>query len=253
MNYYKGSSGGRVFPLWRNAAATITNVHPALMEHLAMAYGRPVGPEEVMAYLAAVLAHSAFTARFKADLVRPGLRVPITADAGLFAEAVKLGCEVIWLHCYGERFAEPAAGRPAGPPRLPSGEGPFIPTGAGIPGAPEPLPETMEYDPAKLRLTVGKGFVENVPQAVWQYEVSGKNVLRQWFSYRKRNRNRPIIGDRRPPSPLDKIQPEHWLDEYTIEPHEPAARARPPHEVGARASRPLRAHPRLAAVAGVFA
>ena len=24
-----------------------------------------------------------------------------------------------------------------------------------------------------------------------------------------------IIGDRRPPSPLDKIQPDHWLPEYT--------------------------------------
>lgn len=26
---------------------------------------------------------------------------------------------------------------------------------------------------------------------------------------------RPIIGDRRPPSPLDLIQPDHWLPEYT--------------------------------------
>lgn len=25
------------------------------------------------------------------------------------------------------------------------------------------------------------------------------------------------IGDRRPPSPLDKIQPVHWLDEYTLD------------------------------------
>ena len=50
---------------------------------------------------------------------------------------------------------------------------------------------------------------------MWDYEVSGKNVLRQWFSYRKRDRSRPIIGDRRPPSPLDEIQPDHWLAEYT--------------------------------------
>jgi hypothetical protein len=26
-----------------------------------------------------------------------------------------------------------------------------------------------------------------------------------------------IIGDRRPPSPLDRIQPDHWLDEYTVD------------------------------------
>ncbi len=49
------------------------------------------------------------------------------------------------------------------------------------------------------------------------YEVSGKQVLLQWFSYRKRDRERPIIGDRRPPSPLGFLQPDHWLAEYTTE------------------------------------
>jgi hypothetical protein len=42
-------------------------------------------------------------------------------------------------------------------------------------------------------------------------------VLWHWFSYRRRNRTsrRPIIGDRRPPSPLDSIEPDNWLSEYT--------------------------------------
>jgi hypothetical protein len=48
-------------------------------------------------------------------------------------------------------------------------------------------------------------------------KVSGKQVLVQWFSYRKANRERPIIGDRRPPSPLGDIQPGYWLAEYTTE------------------------------------
>ena len=52
---------------------------------------------------------------------------------------------------------------------------------------------------------------------MWKYEVSGKQVLLQWFSYRKKNRERPIIGDRRKPSPLVDIQPDHWLAEYTTE------------------------------------
>jgi hypothetical protein len=52
---------------------------------------------------------------------------------------------------------------------------------------------------------------------VWSYEVSGKKVLLQWFSYRKAHRERPIIGDRRTPSPLGVIQPDHWLAEYTTE------------------------------------
>ena len=65
--------------------------------------------------------------------------------------------------------------------------------------------------------TFGKARIEQVPVVVWNYEVSGKRVLTQWFSYRKMNRERPIIGDRRPPSALGDIQPDHWLAEYTTE------------------------------------
>src|ERR1700733_12643503 len=53
----------------------------------------PVTPEDVMAYIAAVTAHPAFTARFKADLVRPGLRLPLAAGKALFEEAAALGRE----------------------------------------------------------------------------------------------------------------------------------------------------------------
>lgn len=214
-NYFRGNSAGRAIPLWRDAAATAPNIKAALLAHLTTTYGKPVAAPDVMAYVAALLAHPAFTARFKEDLIRPGLRVPVTADAALFDRAVALGREVIWLHTYGERFADPASGRPAAPPRMPKGQGPTIPVGGTIPGAPNPLPETMHHDPSTGRLHVGEGFIENVPTAVAEYQVSGRSVLRQWFSYRKADRTRPVIGDRRPPSALDKIQPDHWLPEYT--------------------------------------
>jgi hypothetical protein len=79
------------------------------------------------------------------------------------------------------------------------------------------MPDSINYDANKKRLLIGTGYVENVAPGVWSYEVSGKQVLLQWFSYRKANRERPIIGDRRPPSPLGNIQPDHWLAEYTTE------------------------------------
>ncbi len=78
---------------------------------LAEVYGRAVSAPDLMAYLAATIAQGAFTARFAEDLVQPGLRVPLTADPGLFNEAVEIGREVIWLHTYGERFADPGADR----------------------------------------------------------------------------------------------------------------------------------------------
>jgi hypothetical protein len=214
-NYFRGNSAGRAIPLWRDAAATVPNIKAPLLAHLSATYGKPVTASDVMAYVAALLAHPAFTARFNEDLIRPGLRVPVTADPALFDRAVTLGREVIWLHTYGERFADPASGRPAAPPRMPKGQGPTIPVGGTIPGAPNPLPDTMHHDPSTGRLHVGEGFIENVPTAVAEYQVSGRSVLRQWFSYRKADRTRPVIGDRRPPSALDKIQPDHWLPEYT--------------------------------------
>jgi hypothetical protein len=215
LHCYNGR-GGRVFPLWADVAATKPNIVPDMLALLADAYGE-VSPEDVMAYLAAVMAHPAFTKRFLPDLVQPGLRVPLTADPALFTEAAALGREVIWLHSYGERFADPEAGRAKGPPRMAEGKRPSIPVDGGIPGAPEPLPDTLAYDASKQRLNVGTGHIDNVSPEMWNYEVSGKQVVWHWFSYRKRDRTRPQIGDKRPPSPLDKIQPEHWLAEYTTD------------------------------------
>ena len=216
LHHYNGR-GGRVFSLWQDAGAAQTNMAAGLMALLGQTYGGPVTGEDVLAYVAAVVAHPAYTARFAADLVQPGLRVPLTADAGVFADAVTVGREVIWLHTFGERFADPDAGRLSAPPRLAKDAAPRVPAGGSISGDADDMPDDLRYDEPTATLHVGKGQVERVPPAVWAYEVSGKRVLTQWFSYRKRNRDRPIIGDRRPPSPLGNILPAGWPATYTTE------------------------------------
>ena len=128
-----------------------------------------------------------------------------------------LGWRIVWLHTFGERFADAAEGREPGAPRLPVGRRPQVPKGGAIPSTAEGMPDTLAYDTDKQRLQVGSGYIEPVPPAVWHYQVSGKKVLVQWFSYRKKHRERPIIGDRRKPSELGDIQPDHWLPEYTTE------------------------------------
>jgi hypothetical protein len=217
LHHYKGSFGGRVFPLWLDRDATFANMPPGLLEHFGRTYGQAASAEDVFAYLAAVAAHPAFTARFRNDLVTPGLRIPLTAEHSLFREAVDVGRTVIWLHTFGERFADGTADRPARPPRMPATIAPRIPAQGVISGGSGSLPETIDYDPTTRRLLVGKGFVENVSPEMWRYEVSGIEVLRHWFSYRKAMRERPVMGDRRPPSKLSDIQPDHWLAEYTTE------------------------------------
>lgn len=217
LHHYKGSFGGRVFPLWRDADGRDSNVRLRLLGHLTQRLGVEVGAEDIVAYVAAIAAHPGYTARFQEDLATPGLRIPLTADPKTFAEAVELGHMIIWLHTFGERMSDPAKHRPSQPPRLPAGKQPRIPKDGAIPQEPTAMPDTISYDQVKKRLLVGAGYVENVEPAVWGYEVSGKQVLVQWFSYRKANRERPIMGDRRPPSPLGNIQPDHWLAEYTTE------------------------------------
>ena len=216
LHHYNGR-GGRVFPLWANNAATSPNLDPALLAFLSIAYGRAVGAEDLFAYIVGLTAHPGYVERFSADLATPGLRIPLTADATLFTEAAALGRRVVWLHTFGERMADAGAGRPPGPPRLPISQRPSVPAGGAIPSDPDHMPDSIDHDATRERLRIGAGFIEPVPAAVWRYEVSGKQVLTQWFSYRRKTRERPLIGDRRPPSPLGDIQPDAWPAEYTTE------------------------------------
>jgi hypothetical protein len=217
LDHYKGSFGGRVFPLWRDQDATVPNLPTKLLRFLDQTYAMKIDAEDLAAYVAAVSAHPTFTSRFHEDLSTPELRIPITSDRDTFAQTSDLGRTIIWLHTFGERMSDPLNGRPAGPPRLPPAKMPRIPAKGAIPQEPAAMPDLIGYDASKKRLLVGQGYVENVEPGVWLYEVSGKQVLLQWFSYRKAHRERPIIGERRTPSPLGDIQPDHWLAEYTTE------------------------------------
>ena len=208
IDHFKGSFGGRVFPLWSDGESKSSNLQPRLLEHLGKTYGTKVSSEDLLSYIVALTAHHSFTARFRADLATPGLRIPLTADRASFQKVADLGRTIIWLHTFGEPMADLELGRPAGPPRLPAERRLRIPAEGEIPQDREAMPDAIAYDATTKRLLIGTGYVDNVEPEVWNYEVSGKKVLRQWFSYRQKNRERPIIGDRRPPSPLAFVGPD---------------------------------------------
>ena len=209
--------GGRAVPMWLDHAATTPNLRPGVVEHVRSVVGADVGPEDISAYIVGVVAGPTFTSRFADDLSTPGLHVPLTANRQTFVKAAALGRQVIWLQTFGERFVDPAAGRPASRPRLPADRAPKVPSEGTISTRPGGMADSLVYDSTKRRLLIGSGFVENVTPAMWEYNVSGMNVLTQWFSYRRANRDRPLMGDKRPPSKLEKIRPERWLPEYTTD------------------------------------
>ena len=57
---------------------------------------------------------------------------------------------------------------------------------------------------AERAIRVGTGKFGPVPKAIWEFEVSGLQVVQSWLDYRKRKR----AGKKS--SPLDDIRPERW-------------------------------------------
>lgn len=76
---------------------------------------------------------------------------------------------------------------------------------------PADYPETFEYIEQSRTLRIGAGAIAPVDPAVWNYEVSGLQVVRSWLGYRMKDRK----GKKS--SPLDDIHPERWTSEFTDE------------------------------------
>ncbi|MFY1623728.1 type ISP restriction/modification enzyme [Micromonospora sp. WMMD735] len=207
MHHFKGSEGGRVLPM--RHAGGVPNVPPLLLASLSGRLGFAVSVEDLVAYIAGTAAHRAFTPRFAEELVTPGIRVPFTADPQLWAEAVAVGHQVIWLHTYGEAFSDPTSERPKGNIRYPADDPrrPLNTTAITV----DSLPDTISHNPITETLHVGTGSFAPVTADVWEYDVGGMQVIKKWFSYRKAN-----PGGRRS-SPLDAIHVDRWPHEWTAE------------------------------------
>jgi len=211
MHYYAGR-GGRVLPLLASTDKSKPNFAPGLLELIASRFGTAVSAEDFLAYVAAVAAHPAFTERFAEDLRTPGIRVPLTGDSEVWQEAVSLGKRILWLHTRGERCVDPASGQPQGPPNVEDGgRRPLV--AVAIPDTADRYPDELTYDPDTQTLSVGEGRIAPVTQAVVDYEVSGMNVLRKWFGYRRATRPQ-TRGEQ---SALDDVRPRTWPSAYTTD------------------------------------
>lgn len=199
MHFFRGSYGAKnILPLYRDAEGRHLNLHPALLQILAQAYGHEPNGEDFASYMYAVLASPDYITLFSKELENREVRVPVTLDFHLFVKACSYGRRLIYLHSYGERFTKGQTW-PKGQARctkaIPSGD----------------LPERFSYDAASQTLSVGDGVFQPVALAVWEFEVSGLKVVQSWLGYRMRNRK----GKKS--SPLDSVIPEGWPPEFTTE------------------------------------
>lgn len=205
--------GGRVSPGYHPDGQPTSGAK--LLGALSERLGVEVSGLDLLCYVAAVVSHPGYTARFAEQLETPGVRVPLTADAELFSRAVELGREVVWTSTYGQRCADPEATRPDEDISLPPDERPM--NLDGIPSTPEGIPDTIAHtsdDPDAETddvLLVGESRFAPVPPAVWRYDVGGKPVVRQWFAYRKREPGGRVTSE------LDRITADRWSHADTVE------------------------------------
>jgi len=140
---------GRVLPLYRDPDGTRANLVPGLTALLADRLGVEPAAEDVFAWIVAATEDPA--------------RVPLTADPDVWAEGVRIGRRLVWLHTFGARFGEPEQGRP----RLPGGRRPFV--REIVP----PRPDGVDHDDEGDTLVLGTGRIGPVAREVWDLGVIG--------------------------------------------------------------------------------
>jgi hypothetical protein len=207
--HHHSARGGRVMPLYRDNEATTSNVTPGLLNQLHRYLRVEITAPDLLAYVAAVTAHNGYTKRFENELRSPGVRIPLTRDAGLWKRAIDIGREVLWLHTYGERYVDDKAGRPRGAPKLRSERRPKVQV--TIPDTEEDMPGKIGYDERAETLQVGDGRISPVPVNVWNYQVSKMRVVKHWFDYRKKKPSGKRVSD------LDHIVATSWTPTMTTE------------------------------------
>jgi hypothetical protein len=204
LHHFRGSFGGKdVIPLWRDAEASQANLPSGLFAVLNPCLGE-VTPEDFFAYCYALLATPAYVETYSEELTVPGPRVPVTKDRKLFRQAVHHGRKLIWLHTYGERFM-PAGQRPG---EVPKGNAKIS---RAVPNSPDKYPEDFSYNEATQILRVGEGEFASVSKEVFEFSISGLQVVRSWLNYRMKD------GAGRSTSPLDDIRPQNWTTSMDTE------------------------------------
>jgi hypothetical protein len=197
LHYFSGRGAKDVIPLWRNSEATEANITQGVLDVINNTLNIDISPEDFFAYCYGILATPEYVKKFWNELETLGPRIPITQNADLFQKVVAMGRRLIWLHTYGERFIP--EGKKAG--RVPPGKARCI---VGTPTTVENYPEEFSYDAKTQELKVGQGIFANVRPEIWEFSISGLEVVKSWLAYRMKK------GAGKKSSPLDDIRPQNW-------------------------------------------
>jgi predicted helicase len=178
----KTSNNGFVFPLYlydsakdyadvfadtRNRVARRTpNIEAHLMSQLTERFGSIASPENIFAYVYAVLESPAYARRYAEFLKTDFPRIPFTQDRDMFIQLVGLGQQLIDLHLMRSPELDNPISRFCG-----KGDSAVI---------------KVEYDADRGRVSINPTqYFDGITPDLWSYQIGGYQVLAKWLKDRK--------------------------------------------------------------------
>ncbi len=141
------------------------NLAEGLLLRLSTAYGFTPTPEDVLAYIYAILYSSAYRETYAQELRTDFPRIPFTTDAGLFRQMAALGQQLINLHLL----------------RNPSNT-----AGVKYQGQGSDRIEKVCYDKSSGRVSINANkYFEGITPEMWEYRIGGYQVLEKYLKDRK--------------------------------------------------------------------
>jgi type I restriction-modification system DNA methylase subunit len=145
------------------------NLAEWLLPRLSTAYGFTPTPQEVLAYIYAVLYSPTYREVYAEALRSDFPRIPFVRDGEVFRRMAELGRRLIDLHLLRSKDLDPPRVRFEG-----EGDGQI---------------QGVRYEPSSQRVYISKAqYFEPVPPQVWAYQIGGYQVLEKYLKDRKGRR-----------------------------------------------------------------
>ena len=201
------SGGERVHPTYQPDGRE--NTAPGLVEALTALYGVDVAPNDVAAYITAVTAFPGYQERFEEELNVPTIRVPFTSDPKLWERAVGIGQRIIALSTADRTSVATNV------PKLSGCAGAVewleVHNGDAIGERASHWLKLQDNNGVKNKLVVGGNVFTGVTQDILNYRIGNAQIVKKWL---ERRLSTPYGKSM---SPLDKIMPDEWESEWSVE------------------------------------
>jgi very-short-patch-repair endonuclease len=141
------------------------NLADWLLPKLSAAYGFTLTPEDVLAYIYAVLYSPTYRQKYAQELRTDFPRIPFTADADLFRQMTDLGQQLIALHLL---------------------RNPANTAGVKYQGQGSDRIDHVRYDLSSGRVSINADkYFEGITPEMWEYRIGGYQVLEKYLKDRK--------------------------------------------------------------------